>query len=135
MECRKGFTLIELMVVIIIVGILAAVAIPIMQGRIDSAKWSEGKAVIGILARSLRAHITEKGNNFTPVPTLDQLGFESGDLNGNYFSGGESGTNDFSWVINNNNPMDFLVTATAPAEVSSPSQITLNHAGHFTETQ
>jgi prepilin-type N-terminal cleavage/methylation domain-containing protein len=135
MESNKGLTLIELMVVIIIVGILAAVAIPIMQGRIDSAKWSEGKAITGIIARSLRTHISEKGNNFTPVPTLAQLGFGPLDLNGTYFSGGESGTNDFSWVINSNNPIDFLITATAPAGVSSPSQITLNHAGNFTETQ
>jgi len=135
MESKKGFTLIELMVVIIIVGILAAVAIPIMQGRIDSAKWSEGRAVMGIIARSLRTHITEKGNNFTPVPTLAQLGFEPEDLNGTYFSGGESGTNDFSWIINSNNPIDYLVTATAPAGVNSPSQITLNHAGVFIEIQ
>ena len=135
MESKKGLTLIELMVVIIIVGILAAVAIPIMQGRIDSAKWSEGRAVMGIIARSLRTHITEKGNNFTPVPTLAQLGFEPEDLNGTYFSGGESGTNDFSWIINSNNPIDYLVTATAPAGVNSPSQITLNHAGVFIEIQ
>ena len=135
MKSRKGLTLIELMVVIIIVGILAAVAIPIMQGRIDSAKWSEGRAVMGIIARSLRSHISEKGNNFTPVPTLAQLGFEPGDLNGNYFSGGESGTNDFSWVINSNKPIDFLITATAPAGINSPSEITLDHAGTFTETQ
>lgn len=135
MENNKGLTLIELMIVIIVVGILAAVAIPIMQGRIDSARWSEGKAIMGIIARALRAHVGEKDNNFTPVPTLAQLGFESGDLNGTYFSGGESGTNDFSWVINSNNPIDFLITATAPAGISSPSQITLNHAGVFTETQ
>lgn len=135
MKSKKGFTLIELMVVIIIVGILAAVAIPIMQGRIDSAKWSEGRAIMGIIARTLRTHVGEKNNNFTPVPTLTELGFESGDLEGTYFSGGESGTNDFSWVINNNNPINFLITATAPAGVNSPSQITLNHAGIFTETQ
>jgi prepilin-type N-terminal cleavage/methylation domain-containing protein len=135
MESRKGLTLIELMVVIIIVGILAAVAIPIMQGRIDSAKWSEGRAITGTIARALRTHVAEKGNNFTPVPTLAQLGFEPGDMDGNYFSGGESGTNDFSWVIISNNPMDFLITATAPAGINNPSLITLNHAGVFTETK
>jgi type IV pilus assembly protein PilA len=128
-----GFTIIELMVVILIVGILAVVAIPMMQGRIDKAKWSEGKAFMGTIARSLRAHVSEKSNNFTPVPTLDQLGFDAGDLNGNYFTCGESGTGDFSWIINNNNPLNFLVIATAPADVGSPSQITLDHTGTFTE--
>ena len=90
---------------------------------------------MGIISSALRTHIAEKGNAFTPVPTLKELDFESGDLNGTYFSGGESGTNDFSWVINSNNPINFLITATAPAGVSSPSQITLNNAGIFTETQ
>ena len=135
MERNKGFTLIEVLVVIIIIGILAAVVVPIMQGRIDSARWSEGKAIMGIIARALRTHVAEKENNFTPVPTLVQLGFEPGDLDGTYFTGGESGTNDFSWVINSNNPINFLITATAPAGINSPSQITLNNAGIFTETQ
>ena len=135
MRNDKGLTLIELMIVIIVIGILGAVTIPIMQGRIDSARWSEGKAIMGIIARSLRTHAAEKGNAFTAVPTLDQLGFEPGDLDGTYFTGGESGTNDFSWVINSNNPIDFLITTTAPAGISSPSQVTLNHAGVFTEIQ
>jgi prepilin-type N-terminal cleavage/methylation domain-containing protein len=134
MEREKGLTLIELMIVIIVIGILAAVSIPIMQGRIDSARWSEGRAIMGIISRSLRTHIAEHGNNFTSVPTLAQLGFEPGDLDGTYFTGGESGTNDFSWVINSNNPINFLITATAPPGVNSPSQITLNQAGVFTET-
>jgi prepilin-type N-terminal cleavage/methylation domain-containing protein len=135
MKRRKGYTLVEVLVVIIVIGILAAVAVPMMRGRIDSAKWSEGRAMMGTIARALRAHIAEKGANFTPVPTLEELGFGPGDLNGTYFSGGESGAGDFSWVINSNTPMNFLVTATAPAGISSPSQVTLNHAGMFTETQ
>jgi type II secretory pathway pseudopilin PulG len=122
------------MVVIVIVGILAAAAIPIMQGRIDSAKWSEGRAIMGTIARALRAHVAESGNNFTAVPTLDQLGFASGGLNCTYFSGGESGAGDFSWVINDNDPIDFLVMAAAPAGVGTPSQITLDHAGRFIES-
>ena len=47
MKSRTAFTLIELMVVVLIVSILAAVMIPIIRGRIDSAKWTEGKAIMG----------------------------------------------------------------------------------------
>jgi type IV pilus assembly protein PilA len=134
MKGRKGFTLIELMVVILIVGILAAVAIPLMRGRIDSAKWSEGKAIMGSIATGLRAHVAEKGTDFTPVPTLAQLGFAANDLKGTYFTGGESGVGSFSWVINTDDPIDFLITATKGATISSPSQITLDQAGTWTET-
>ena len=133
MKNRFGFTIIELMVVILIIGILAAVVVPILMGRIDKAKWSEGKAIMGTIATALRAHVSEQGNNFTAVPTMQQLGFAAGDLNGNYFTGGESGSGDFSWIINNDNPLNFLVTAKAPAGIDSPSQITLDHAGKFTE--
>jgi len=43
-NCERAFTLVELMVVILIVAILAAVAIPVLRNRVDAAKWSEGKA-------------------------------------------------------------------------------------------
>ena len=134
MESRKGFTLIELMVVIFIVGILAAVAVPLMRGRIDAAKWSEGRAIMGTVATGLRAHVAEEGSAFSAVPTLVQLGFAANDLNGTYFTGGESGVGDFSWVINDDEPIDFLITATAPAEISTPSQVTLDHNGNWVET-
>lgn len=133
MKIRQGFTIVELMIVIIVIAILAAVASPMMQGRIDSARWSEGKAYMGTISVALRTHISERGDNFTPIPTLKELGFEENGLNGNYFSGGESGVGDFSWVIYDNDPMDFLITATAPECINSPSQITLDHTGHFVE--
>jgi len=121
------------MVGVLIIGILAAAAVPMMQGRINSAKWTEGKAMMGAIAAALRAHVSEKGNNFKAVPTLYQLGFADNDLDGSYFSGGESGEGDFSWIINSNNPLDFLITATAPSGLGNPSQITLDHTGEFTE--
>ena len=131
---KGGFTLIELMVVIFIVGILAAVAVPLMRGRIDAAKWSEGRAIMGTIATGLRAHVAEEGSNFTAVPTLAQLGFAANDLDGTYFTGGESDVGNFSWVINDDDPLDFLITATAPAEISTPYQITLDQDGNWTET-
>ncbi|MFA5239753.1 MAG: type II secretion system protein [Phycisphaerae bacterium] len=134
MRGRKGFTLIELMVVILIVGILASVAIPLMRGRIDSAKWSEGKAIMGTIATAIRAHVAEKGADFTAVPTLAQLGFGANDLQGTYFTGGESGVGSFEWVINADDPIEFDITATAPAGITTPASIVLDETGTWTET-
>lgn len=94
MNSKKGFTLVELMVVILIVGILAAVAIPLMQGRIDKAKWSEANASAGTIRTAIRAYVAETslttaqglvGNSLDDATTQDALGFATTDLIGTYF--------------------------------------------------
>ena len=81
-----GFTLIELMIVVLIVAILAAVAVPIYRGRIDTAKWSEGKAMAGTVASAIRAYAAEKGTAVSATPSLTtDLGFGVNDLDGTYF--------------------------------------------------
>lgn len=130
MRRREGFTLIELMVVILIVGILAAVSIPLMRGRIDSAKWSEGKAIMGTIATALRAHVAEKGSAYTASPSLSQMGFSSNDLDGTYFT-----ASNFSWSLSDDDPIAFTITATAPSGITSPSEISMDENGEFTETE
>ena len=95
MSYKKGFTLVELMVVILIVGILAAVAIPLMQGRIDKAKWSEANAAAGTIRTAVRAYAAETsvgtaqtlcvGKTCDDSDVQAALGFDTTDLDGTYF--------------------------------------------------
>ena len=128
MKSQSAFTLVELMVVVLTVGILAAVAIPNIRGRIDAAKWSEGRAIMGTIATSIRAYVVEKDSSFRRWPTPTQLGFASGDLDGSYFK-----RTDLKWIIFNDDPLIFLIWAKAPKGIRSPRWVFLDHNGNFTE--
>ena len=121
----KAFTLIELIVVILIVGILAAASIPLMRGRIESARWAEATAIAGTIRSAARVAFAEEEFTTGSLAMNNQddratLGFHENDLRGTYFD-----ASNFSVSIDANG--DTTVTVSAGEGVSG--QGTLDRDG------
>ena len=77
---KGGFTLVELMIVVIIVGILAAVAVPIYRGFVTKAYLTEAKACVGAIRAAEMVYYAEMddwlvptGIPLDPYETTDQV--------------------------------------------------------------
>ncbi|MBM3248613.1 MAG: prepilin-type N-terminal cleavage/methylation domain-containing protein [Candidatus Omnitrophica bacterium] len=71
---RKGFTLVELVMVIVILGILAAIAIPTFFNLQDEAKVAATKGALGGLRSGISIWYAKEAASGTATwPTLGQL--------------------------------------------------------------
>jgi len=71
MNDQKGFTLIELMIVVAIIGILAAIALPAYQDYVIRVKVTEGLA----LAAPAKTSVNETYQTRAAVPDQASTGF------------------------------------------------------------
>jgi len=126
LRSKKGFTLIELMIVVAIIGILAAIAIPNFLKFQAKSKMSEAKTNLGAIYTGELAYFGEQNKyadfnaiNWSPSGTPRYhfaLGTWSAAVNNDNVNRGAI-VNDpepTSWTANLNNALDSAGAAVAP---------------------
>jgi type IV pilus assembly protein PilA len=114
---KKGFTLIELMIVVAIIGILAAIAIPNFMTYQCKAKQSEAKSILGAIRTAQEAYYAEYS---TYAADTAAMNFDT------------KGGGDYAFSITANNATGF--TAKANGTINGKTDTwTVNSTGTWTK--
>lgn len=130
-KAQKGFTLIELMIVVAIIGILAAIAIPNFLRFQLKSKSSEGKVNIAAIRTAEESYLAEFGSYVgvtTPVPaTIPGTAKASFQPAGNFNTLGWSpeGQVFFNYAVNyaSATPSAYTITAAADIDGDTLNQV------------
>ena len=153
---KKGFTMVELLVVLVIVGILAAVAVPIYLQNVQRARAAEAIATMGLLRQAERDYQLNSNNYFdiastsavgniqnglptsvvgtTGAPTLSTAGANVNVGTAQYFSNSaftvdavNQSTNGASALFTGPNSVNFIITANGQNSRSCPGSTDPNN--------
>ena len=82
-KLNQGFTLVELVIIMVILGVLAAVAVPRLGNTIESSEEAQEEAVIGNFRSALQLYamdqLAEYGNKDYPSDPFDALDSKTAD--------------------------------------------------------
>jgi len=67
---KKGFTLVELLIVVIIIGILATIAVPQYSKMVEKTKMAEAKSILGSIMTAQELYNVEHGEYTDDVNDL-----------------------------------------------------------------
>jgi len=120
----KGFTLVELMLVVVIIGLLAGVAVPNLMGRLKEAKRAKASADVKVLENAIDMYAMHIGNYPTTEQGLNVLVSNVGnqdDWSGPYLKKGKKipkdpWKNDYVYRADSQHDLDYDLFSKGPDE-------------------
>ncbi len=89
---QSGFSIIELMIVLVIIGLLAAIGVPIYTNNMNKVKMSEANVSLATIRDRLRVYYAENEGYGYPIAPTEETVFDAwwvnireGELQGSYF--------------------------------------------------
>ncbi len=120
---RKGFTLLELVMVVIIIGILSSIALPQFLKTRERARMTEALSILGQIRSSQIRYYIEKG---TYANAIGQLDFDPSP------TGALVGTSAYSYGITSGSNVEFCANATRNnSSVSLPAAAGCAATGNY----
>ncbi len=113
---RKGFTLVEILIVVVMLAILFAIAVPIYVNYVAQARAAEAQEAINAIKAACNVYHARRGVYPATIEQLDQLQFEPS-------------TKDrwnFNWVVAGNGLNEISATSTGRMPGGAGKKVTLN---------
>lgn len=125
----RGFTIVELMIVVVIVAILSLVALPTFSSNMKASKMTEGITGTGVIRTALRTYTSSHGGEYPVLSSCDGSGLGVLSISGSELAGKYFTASDY---LVNSTATTYTIRATLPSDTTYWYE--LNQAGGETKS-
>ncbi len=133
MNQRKGFTLVEIMIVVAIIALLAAIAIPNLLRARQNASEANAQATLKTISTAAESFAAANAGNY-PVGIGALTGAVPPYLNQDYTAAANNPSQGYNFACGTMTAVDYSCTATPTAALSSAHTYTIVTGGILTSS-